>query len=150
MSNLATQHPDHYRLSIHEAAHAVVSFLLNHRFEYVSMGIAAGHLEITAEKILNGPHAYQKNVIDLLKIFSAGQAGEELLFEKKLPFRSEGDLNVITDALKSNQLSKKDYALIYDSTLMMLRDNWKSVQTVAEGLRHNNVVTYDQVKRIIN
>ncbi len=141
--------PENFKLSYHEAGHAVAAVLLGHKFKDVVLGNGNGHLGITNGAILNKPQEYKKNVKELVQIFSAGQAADEILQEKALPFRSQPDLDVITEAMRSNQLNAKDIEKIYGETKAMLKENWQAVHTVAQGLRDHNILTFDQVKRVL-
>lgn len=145
-----------FSISYHEAAHAVVSALLNHRFNKVSFGLfdtldlAGGMVDVYDNQIMNSPQAMSKNAKDLIQIFAAGQVGEQILHEQNLPMRSPHDYEVINTTVKSSGMSIDEVSGIVKETEALLRKNWGAVCLVAEGLRNNGSLSYEQVNRIVN
>lgn len=148
---------EHYLFCTHESSHACASFFLGYTFDEVRAPRDGANGMVTGIKILeNWNHdSPMRQKYDALKIMVAGYVGEGILTGRQDHFlESHHDLVnvnlIMNDCGKRGSDAFRLYKILCDEIYSELKAHWNIVSGVADALFEKEILTFDDVDRIIN
>jgi hypothetical protein len=163
--------------SIHESAHCIAAIILGVEFDKVTIEINAFKIINNDEQgesaLITSPNVIFKNFNKLTKeqkviLALSGSVAEAILTKQRMdnfPNRNFQTEFTITDKAKEFLIKRntEDYKLYTENTdsdknfdedinktMTLINDNWEDVLLLAQHLEKNKIITYDEVKKIVN
>lgn len=137
------------RLAYHEASHAVMCYLFNREFEFVTILPSPGYNgRVEGVKGIKEESKAYENALILL----AGISGESLLFNQERAInKNTGDYLNAMKMLRHLHGPEAEKGFI-GMRLMAdyyLSENWQKIETVSKALLEKKTLTYNEVKELM-